>query len=134
MAAAVAEGARETGAHVDVKRVPELVSDKVARDSHFKIDQAAPVAKIDDLAAYDAIIVGTGTRSDGCRRKWPISWTRPAAFGCAGRCTERSAGLSPQPPRNMVGRKRRYLDHHQSLALRHGGRRPGLRPCRSDDP
>ena len=62
MAAAVAEGARETGAQVDIKRVPELVPDKVARDSHYKIDQAAAVAKVDDLAAYDAIIVGAGTR------------------------------------------------------------------------
>jgi NAD(P)H dehydrogenase (quinone) len=50
MAAAVAEGAREAGAKVDIKRVPELVADKVARDSHYKVDQAAPVAKIDDLA------------------------------------------------------------------------------------
>jgi len=62
MAAAVAEGARETGAKVDIKRVPELVPDKVARASHFKIDQAAPVAKIDDLVSYDAIIIGAGTR------------------------------------------------------------------------
>ena len=62
MAAAVAEGAREAGAQVDVKRVPELVPDKVARDSHYKVDQAAPVAKIDDLATYDAVIIGAGTR------------------------------------------------------------------------
>jgi NAD(P)H dehydrogenase (quinone) len=62
MAAAVAEGARETSAQVDIKRVPELVPDKAARDSHFKIDQAAPVAKIDDLANYDAIVIGAGTR------------------------------------------------------------------------
>jgi NAD(P)H dehydrogenase (quinone) len=62
MAAAVAEGAREAGARVDIKRVPELVSDKVSRDSHFKVDQAAPIAIIDDLAAYDAIIIGAGTR------------------------------------------------------------------------
>jgi NAD(P)H dehydrogenase (quinone) len=62
MAAAVAEGARETSAQVDIKRVPELVPDKVARDSHFKIDQVAPVAKIDDLANYDAIVIGAGTR------------------------------------------------------------------------
>jgi NAD(P)H dehydrogenase (quinone) len=62
MAAAVAEGAGETGAQVDIKRVPEIVPDEVARNSHFKVDQAAPVAKIDDLAAYDAIIVGAGAR------------------------------------------------------------------------
>ena len=35
---------------------------EVAKASHYKLDQAAPVAKIDDLANYDAIIVGTGTR------------------------------------------------------------------------
>ncbi|GLS19540.1 NAD(P)H dehydrogenase (quinone) [Labrys miyagiensis] len=62
MAQAVAEGARETGAQVDIKRVPELVPDEVARASHYKVDQAAPVATINDLAEYDAIIVGTGTR------------------------------------------------------------------------
>jgi NAD(P)H dehydrogenase (quinone) len=62
MAAAVAEGAREVGAQVDIKRVPELVPDEMARAAHFKMDQAAPVAKIDDLGAYDAIIIGAGTR------------------------------------------------------------------------
>src|SRR3981189_704277 len=62
MAAAVAEGAREAGAKVDIKRVPELVSDKVARDSHYKVDQKAPIARIEDLANYDAIVVGAGTR------------------------------------------------------------------------
>ena len=62
MANAVAEGAREAGATVDVKRVPELVPPEVAKASHYKLDQAAPVAKVEDLANYDAVIVGTGTR------------------------------------------------------------------------
>jgi NAD(P)H dehydrogenase (quinone) len=62
MAEAVAEGARAAGATVDIKRVPELVPAEVAKASHFKLDQAAPVATIDDLANYDAIVVGTGTR------------------------------------------------------------------------
>jgi NAD(P)H dehydrogenase (quinone) len=62
MAEAVAEGARGAGATVDVKRVPETLSDSEAKGRHLKLDQAAPVAKIDDLADYDAIIVGTGTR------------------------------------------------------------------------
>jgi NAD(P)H dehydrogenase (quinone) len=62
MAEAVAEGAREAGASVDIKRVPELVPPEIAAKSHFKLDQAAPVAKIEELADYDAIIVGTGTR------------------------------------------------------------------------
>ncbi len=62
MANAVAEGARSTGATVDVKRVPELVPEDVARASYYKVDQAAPVAKPDELADYDAIIIGAGTR------------------------------------------------------------------------
>ncbi|MDE2238799.1 MAG: NAD(P)H:quinone oxidoreductase [Rhodospirillales bacterium] len=62
MADAVAEGARSTGAQVDIKRVPELVPEEVARNSHFKLDQKAPVARPQELADYDAIIVGTGTR------------------------------------------------------------------------
>jgi NAD(P)H dehydrogenase (quinone) len=62
MANAVAEGAREAGTTVDVKRVPETVPPEIAKAAYFKLDQAAPVAKVDDLANYDAIIVGTGTR------------------------------------------------------------------------
>jgi NAD(P)H dehydrogenase (quinone) len=62
MAGAVAEGARSAGAQVDIKRVPELVPEEVARKSYYKLDQAAPVATIEDLANYDAIIVGVGTR------------------------------------------------------------------------
>jgi NAD(P)H dehydrogenase (quinone) len=62
MANAVAEGAREAGAQVDIKRVPELVPENVAHKSHYKLDQAAPIAKIEDLASYDAIIVDAGTR------------------------------------------------------------------------
>jgi NAD(P)H dehydrogenase (quinone) len=42
--------------------VPETVPEGAAKAAHFKLDQAAPIARIDDLADYDAIIVGTGTR------------------------------------------------------------------------
>lgn len=62
MAKAVADGAREAGAQVDIKRVPDLVPEEVAKAAHYKLDQDAPIAKIEDLAEYDAIIVGVGTR------------------------------------------------------------------------
>jgi NAD(P)H dehydrogenase (quinone) len=62
MAQAVAEGARSAGASVDIKRVPETVPLDIAKSAHFKLDQAAPVAKVADLEEYDAIIIGTGTR------------------------------------------------------------------------
>lgn len=62
MANAVAEGARAGGATADVKRVPETVPADVARNAHFKLDQAAPIATVDELPGYDAIIVGCPTR------------------------------------------------------------------------
>jgi len=63
LAEAVAEGARAVpGTGVTIKRVPELVPEEVARRSHYKLDQAAPIAQVDELPGYDAIIVGVGTR------------------------------------------------------------------------
>jgi NAD(P)H dehydrogenase (quinone) len=62
MALAVAEGARSAGATAEVKRVPETAPADVAKAAHFKLDQKAPIAVIDELADYDAIIVGCPTR------------------------------------------------------------------------
>jgi NAD(P)H dehydrogenase (quinone) len=62
MAQAVAEGAAGAGADVVVKRVPEIVPAEVAKASGFKLDQAAPVATVDELPGYDAIILGVPTR------------------------------------------------------------------------
>ena len=62
VAQAIAEGARSAGAEVDVKRVPETVPEDVARKSGYKLDQAAPIATVEELPNYDAIIIGTGTR------------------------------------------------------------------------
>lgn len=70
MAEAVAGGARPVeGVTADLRRVPELVPDEVARQSCYKLDQAAPIATVDELEHQDAIIIiiiiigtGTGTR------------------------------------------------------------------------
>ena len=63
MAEAVAQGARSVeGVQVDIKRVPELVPEDVAKASGYKLDQAAPEATVADLEGYDALIVGAGTR------------------------------------------------------------------------
>jgi NAD(P)H dehydrogenase (quinone) len=63
LAGAVAAGARSVaGTEVDIKRVPELMPEAVARKAGAKWDQAAPIASVDDLAGYDAIIFGTPTR------------------------------------------------------------------------
>jgi NAD(P)H dehydrogenase (quinone) len=62
MAYAAAEGAKEGGATVHVKRVPELVPADVAKSMHYKTDQKAEIATVDELPNYDAIIFGSGTR------------------------------------------------------------------------
>ena len=68
-----------------MKRVPETVPEEVARNSHYKLDQAAPIATVEELPSYDAIIVGTGTRYGGSRRRWQPFSTGPAACGRAAR-------------------------------------------------
>src|SRR5512132_2038738 len=88
MARAVAEGAREAGASVAVKRVPELVPEEIARKSGFKLDQEAPIATVRELPDHDAIIFGTPdplrqhVRADA---QLPRSGRRPAGGGQARR-------------------------------------------------
>jgi NAD(P)H dehydrogenase (quinone) len=63
MAQAIAEGAASVaGTTVDIKRVPDLVPEEVARKAGAKLDQSAPLATVDDLPGYDAIIFGSPTR------------------------------------------------------------------------
>jgi NAD(P)H dehydrogenase (quinone) len=63
VAAAVAEGAKSVpGVTVSIKRVPELMSEEAARKAGAKLQQAAPIATVDELGNYDAIIFGTPTR------------------------------------------------------------------------
>ncbi|MDK6078177.1 NAD(P)H:quinone oxidoreductase [Massilia varians] len=62
MANAVAEGARAADATVTVKRVPETVPEEIAKNAHFKLEQDAPVATVNELPDYDAIIIGAPTR------------------------------------------------------------------------
>lgn len=62
MAKAAAEGAKEAGATVTIKRVPELVPEAVAKAAYYKLDQEAAIADPLELDQYDAIIVGASTR------------------------------------------------------------------------
>jgi NAD(P)H dehydrogenase (quinone) len=62
MAQAVAEGVRDAGAEVAVKRVPETAPEEIARGAGFKLDQTAPIATVAELPEYDAIIFGAPTR------------------------------------------------------------------------
>ncbi len=85
MAYAVAEGAKSAGADVTVKRVPELVSEEVAKASYYKLDQKAPIATVDELADYDAIIVGAGTRFGTVASQMRNFWDQTGGLWFAGK-------------------------------------------------
>ncbi|OJU11431.1 MAG: NAD(P)H:quinone oxidoreductase, type IV [Caulobacterales bacterium 68-7] len=85
MAKAVAEGAREVeGAVVDIKRVPETVSEEIAKGAHFKLDQEAPIATVDDLVNYDAILVGVGTRYGRLASQMAAFWDQTGPLWAKG--------------------------------------------------
>ena len=84
MAYAVAEGAREAGASVEVKRVPENVPEAIAKASYFKLDQPAPIATPGELANYDAIIVGAPIRFGRMPSAMGSFWEQAGALWLSG--------------------------------------------------
>ena len=85
MAQAFAEGAREVaGVTVDVKRVPETAPAEVVAAAHFKTDQAAPEATVEELEGYDAIVIGTGTRYGRMAGQMAAFWDRTGPLWAKG--------------------------------------------------
>jgi len=84
MVNAAAEGAREAGAEVTVKRVPELVPDEVAKASHYKLDQPAPIAEPGELADYDGFIIGVPTRYGVMASQMKNFWDQTGALWATG--------------------------------------------------
>lgn len=76
MAEAVAEGARETGAEVAVKRVPETAPEETVQSAGFKTDHGHATAEVDELPDYDAIIVGAPTRFGRMPSQMAAFWDR----------------------------------------------------------
>ncbi len=85
MAWAVAEGAGSVeGVEVAVKRVPETVPEEIAKQFHFKLDQKAPIATPQELAEYDAIIVGCPTRYGGMASQMRAFWDQTGSLWAQG--------------------------------------------------
>jgi NAD(P)H dehydrogenase (quinone) len=94
MAYSVAEGAREIeGVEAVVKRVPELVPEEVAKNAHFKLDQPAPIATVNELPEYDAIIVGTGTRYGGMTSQMRNFWDQTGGLWMKGSLVGKVASM-----------------------------------------
>ncbi|MBT9471202.1 MAG: NAD(P)H:quinone oxidoreductase [Pseudomonadota bacterium] len=93
MAKAVAEGAREAGATVDIKRVPETVPEELAKASHYKMNQDAPIATVADLANYDAIILGVGTRYGRMASQMAAFWDQTGGLWAKGALVGKVGGV-----------------------------------------
>ena len=124
MAEAVAEGARSVeGAVVDIKRVPELVPDELAKASGYKLDQPAPIATVADLETYDAVIVGAGTRygtaSSQMRNFWDQSggvWMKGALVGKVGSVFTSTATQHGGQETTLIGLIQTLLHHGMLIA------------------
>jgi NAD(P)H dehydrogenase (quinone) len=119
MANAIAEGTRAAGAEVNVKRVPELVPEEVARASHYKLDQAAPIAKAADLVEYDAIIVGTGTRYGRMTSQMANFWDQTGGLWAQGKLIGKVGAAFTSTASQHGGQETTLMGIHTNL-LHHG--------------
>ena len=85
MADAMAEGARAAGAEADVARVEETVPAEVAAKSGYVVNDAHRVLTDPaELANYDAIIVGTGTRYGRMTSQMAAFWDKTGGLWAKG--------------------------------------------------
>lgn len=119
MANAVAEGVRAAGAEAVVKRVPELVPEEVARASHYKLDQAAPIAEPEELADYDAIIVGVGTRFGRMAAQMANFWDRTGGLWAQGKLIGKVGAAFTSTATQHGGQETTLMAIHTML-LHHG--------------
>ncbi|MDK4737304.1 NAD(P)H:quinone oxidoreductase type IV [Rhizobium sp. CNPSo 3464] len=119
MAYAVAEGAKSAGADVTVKRVPELVPEEVARASYFKLNQEAPIASPEELANYDAIIVGSGTRFGTVTSQMRNFWDQTGSLWFGGKLVGKVGSVFTSSATQHGGQESTILGFIPTL-LHHG--------------
>ncbi|MGY5811893.1 NAD(P)H:quinone oxidoreductase type IV [Rhizobium sp. LEGMi198b] len=119
MAYAVAEGAKSAGADVTVKRVPELVPEEVARASYFKLNQEASIASPEELAKYDAIIVGSGTRFGTVTSQMRNFWDQTGSLWFGGKLVGKVGSVFTSSATQHGGQESTILGFIPTL-LHHG--------------
>jgi NAD(P)H dehydrogenase (quinone) len=99
--------------------VPELVPREVAEQSHFKLDQAAPVATVDELPTYDAIIVGTPTRFGNMTAQMKNFLDQTGALWAGGKLVGKVGSVFTSTATQHGGQESTILSTHTVL-LHHG--------------
>jgi NAD(P)H dehydrogenase (quinone) len=119
MANAAAEGIRAAGHEAVVKRVPELLPDDVARKSGIKLDQAAPIATVDELPDYDGFLFGTPTRFGGMAAQMRNFLDQTGGLWMKGALIGKPAGVFTSTATQHGGQESTILGFHTTL-LHHG--------------
>jgi len=121
MARAVAEGARSAGATVDVKRVPELVPEEIAKAAGMKLEEhhEAPAADPNELGDYDAIIVGTPTRFGNMAAQMRNFWDQTGAIWGQGKLIGKVGSVFTSTA-SQHGGQETTIQSVQTTLLHHG--------------
>ena len=119
MADAVADGVRAAGAEASVKRVPETVPEAMAKQFHFKLEQAAPVASVDELPGYDAIVFGTPTRFGGAASQMRAFLDQTGGLWAKGALVGKVGSVFTSTATQHGGHEATILSMHATL-LHHG--------------
>jgi len=120
LAREVAAGAAEVeGVEVVVKRVPELIPEERARQIGVKLDQEAPIATVDELPEYDAIIVGTPTRFGNMAAQMRNFWDQTGPLWAKGALIGKVGSVFTATATQHGGQESTILSVHTTL-LHHG--------------
>lgn len=121
MASAVAEGARSIdGVDVAIRRTPELVPEEVREKSGYKLDQPAPILDdVQELADYDAIVVGTPTRFGNMAAQMRNVWDQTGGMWANGALIGKVGSAFTSTATQHGGQETTLTSIHTTL-LHHG--------------
>ncbi len=120
LAREVAAGAAEVeDVEVVIKRVPELIPEEQARQIGVKLDQEAPIATVDELPEYDAIIVGTPTRFGNMAAQMRNFWDQTGPLWAKGALIGKVGSVFTATATQHGGQESTILSAHTTL-LHHG--------------
>ena len=104
---------------MDIKRVPELVPEELARKSGYKLDQKAPLATVDDLANYDAIVLGIPTRYGVMAAQMKNFWDQTGGLWMKGALVGKVGSVFASTATQHGGQETTITSAHTML-LHHG--------------
>lgn len=119
MAKAAADGAREAGADVTLKRVAEIVPTEVAEASHYKLDQDAPVADPMELDSYDGFVLGVPTRYGNMSAQMKNFFDQTGSLWAEGKLIDKAATVMASTATQHGGAEATILS--TQIVLQHHG-------------